>query len=545
MGRFRPFVWTLWVALMATNAAAQTSLNGRVADIRGGVVANAEVSLRDLPPPGAAMPNMPGMRTNQPPPRTTRSGADGTFTFNQLPPGQYILQVDAPGFGRAGQEITIPTTQPVTLTLEPLDVVGSTEPTTRAGGGSTDTEALLERIKALEQRISELEASTVLSEPETRVQRREVFVDQNGVEYDEPVSGAVRQVTYQRERTYRRQTINEKIEQALADAESHRVGLGVDATIVTQTAFQNSGPTTDASGHTYALAQADLFFTAGLAQHTLFFADVVALSGSTPDEEIPSLTLLNAYTARLGTQNQLNLRETWLRTELFSQRLAIIAGRLDLTNYFDHNAAANDETTQFLSDALVNNPALGLAVNGTGVAGVYDPKNGFAFKLGLQQSNNDATNLSDSIYSLAEVDYTATPFNLPEGTYRLWFRADNSTALTRTGLGLSLDQKLSPAVTAFGRYGTAEADIGRDHFYSFGVQFKTGIIFNPWDAWGIGYAQTELGTGESERLFEGYYNVQLTERLRLAFHLQHVLDTQGGDNKFGYFLPGVRLQAAF
>ncbi len=544
MGRLRPFVWTLWLALMATTASAQTSLNGRVADVRGGVVANAEVSLRDLPPPGAAaMANMPGMRTNQPPPRTTRSGADGSFTFNQLPAGQYVLQVDAPGFGRAGQEITIPTTQTVTLTLEPLEIAGSPELTPRAGG-STDTQALLDRIKSLEQRISELEASTVLSEPETRVQRREVFVDQNGVETDEPVAGAVRQVTYQRERTYRRQTINEKIEEALEDADSHKVGLGVDATIVSQTAFQNTGEPRDASGHTYALAQADLFFTAGLAQHTLFFADVVALSGSTPDEEIPTLTLLNAYTARLGTQNQLNLRETWLRTELFSQRLAIIAGRLDLTNYFDHNAAANDETTQFLSDALVNNPALGLAVNGTGVAGVYDPKNGFAFKLGLQQSNNDATNLSDSIYSLAEVDYTATPFNLPEGTYRLWFRTDNSTDFTRTGLGVSLDQKLSPAVTAFGRYGTAEADFGRDHFYSFGVQFKTGIILNPWDAWGIGYAQTDLGTGESERLFEGYYNFQLTERLRLAFHLQHVLDTQG-DDKFGFFLPGVRLQAAF
>jgi hypothetical protein len=35
----------------------------------------------------------------------------------------------------------------------------------------------------------------------------------------------------------------------------------------------------------------------------------------------------------------------------------------------------------------------------------------------------------------------------------------------------------------------------------------------------------------------------LTERLRLAFHLQHVLDNQS--DKFGYFLPGVRLQASF
>ena len=145
-----------------------------------------------------------------------------------------------------------------------------------------------------------------------------------------------------------------------------------------------------ANKNAYALASADLFFTAKLAQHTIFFADVVALSGSPPDRQIPSLTLLNGYTARLVNQNELNLREAWLRTEFFGQRLALVAGRLDLTNYFDHNAAANDETTQFLADALVNNPTLGLSSNGTGFATVFDPKNGFNFKFGIQQSNPDA-----------------------------------------------------------------------------------------------------------------------------------------------------------
>jgi Carboxypeptidase regulatory-like domain len=543
MYRFRSLVWACTLLLTATYAFAQTSsLNGRVADLRGGVVANAEVSLRPLPPPGAAMPNMPNMRQNEPPPRTTTTGADGAFAFQQLPAGTYVLQVDAPGFGRAGQEVTIPTNQTVAVTLEPLEIVGA-EAAPRVGGGTTDTQALLERIKALEQRINELESLAVLSEPETRVKRIEVFVDDNGVEYDQPAQGTKKEVTYQRERVYRRQTINEKLEEAIADAESHRVGLGVNATIVSQTAIQNSGPTTDANGHTYALASADLFFNAGLAQHTVFFADVVALSGSVPDQEIPSLTLLNAYTARLGTQNQLNLRETWLRTELFSQRLAIIAGRLDLTNYFDHNTAANDETTQFLSDALVNNPALGLAVNGTGVAAVYDSKNGISAKVGLQQSNNDATNLSDSIFTLTEFDYVARPFRLPEGNYRVWYRWDNSLESNQTGFGLSIDQKFSPATTIFGRYGQSEAADGHDRFYSLGVSFKTGIIFNPQDAWGIGYAQTELASGENERLVEGYYNLHLTERLRLAFHLQHVLDNQ--TERFGYFLPGVRLQASF
>jgi hypothetical protein len=234
-----------------------------------------------------------------------------------------------------------------------------------------------------------------------------------------------------------------------------------------------------------------------------------------------------------------------LRTELFSQRLAISAGRLDLTNYFDRNAAANDETTQFISDGLVNNPTLGLAANGAGVVGVFDAKNGFAFKAGFQQSNTEATNLSQSIYSLAEVDYVARPPGLSEGNYRVWFRNDNNTERNRSAVGVSIDQKLTPIFGLFGRVGSAEATSGRDRFYSVGFQIQNGIVFNPLDFWGIGYAQTSLENGDRERLAEGYYNFQLSEKLRLSFHVQHVFESPFGEQSVGFLVPAVRLQARF
>jgi carbohydrate-selective porin OprB len=345
---------------------------------------------------------------------------------------------------------------------------------------------------------------------------------------------------------YRRQTISEKIEEALADAASRSVAVGVDAAMGTQFAGRtrgSNGPDTAA----YALASADLFFTAGLAQYTVFFADIVGLSGAPPDAEISSLTLLNGYTARLIRQNELNLREAWLRTELFGQRLALTAGRLDLTNYFDANAFANDESTQFISDALVNNQMLGLGSNGTGVATEFDAKNGFRFKFGFQQSNTDATNLSDSLFTLSEVGYTFTPFALPEGSYRVWFRTDNTPDdVLGKGAGLSFDQKLTPVVGVFGRYGVAglESD-DRDNFYSAGLSFQNGLTVSPLDTWGIGYGQMDLVSGEREHLAEGYYNFHLTDKLRLSFHLTHVLDQPEGGEKFGYLLPGIRFQAAF
>jgi Carboxypeptidase regulatory-like domain len=500
-------------------AADQGSISGTVTQAAGGPLQGATVT---------AVNTLNGAQFS------AGTSDEGQYLLPSVPPGTYDIAVQLGGFAtyrQRGVVIGPNTALQVSAALE--------------AGSDDDRQALLDRIAQLEKRLGDLESSAVLSEPETRVKRIEVYVDPNGIETDEPAPGAEKQVTYQRERVYRRQTINEKIEEAMSAAEDQSVRLGIDATTVTQAAGRTTGAAPYPDKRAYALASADLFFTAKLAQYTSFFADVVALSGGPPDREIPSLTLLNGYTARLVNQNELNLREAWLRTEIFNQMLALTVGRLDLTNYFDRNAAANDETTQFLSDALVNNQMLGLAANGTGFVADIDPKSGVSFRFGVQQSNPDATSLSDSIYSLAEVGYVATPFSLPEGQYRVWYRANNGDVDSKRAFGVSLDQKLSPVVTMFGRYGTQQVPGDRDHYLSVGLSFGNGLVFNPLDTWGIGYAQLNMASGDKEKLTEGYYNLRLTDRLRLSFSLQHVLDSPSSNSRFGYLLPGVRLQAAF
>ena len=493
----------------------------------------------------------------------TKTNAEGFYSFQALPDGKYDLSIEIPGAKASkSAQVTLEAEAKlvanVTVEVEAQQAVpmqmpmpAGTPPPPQVQPDACQTEnadpkALLACIRLLEQRITDLESNTVLSEPETRVRRIDVYVDNNGSIRDTPADGFRKTTTYQRERAYRRQTINEKIEEALEEAEKRSIGVGVDASIVAQFVQQTKGEKTVADGHAYQLANADLFFTAGIAQNTMFFADVVGLSGPPPDLEVPSLTLLNGYSARLVRQNEISLREAWLRTEVFGQRLAITAGRLDLTNYFDHNAAANDETTQFLSDALVNNPMLGLSTNGPGVSLVFDPKRSINFKIGFQQSKTDATSLSEAIYSLGELGYRMTMPRLGEGNYRAWYRTDNSSGPNRTGYGLSFDQKLASRITLFGRYGTAQADVKRDYFYSGGLQFSNGLGFYPGDVWGLGYAHLDSITGERERLTEGYYNLALTERLRLSFHAQHVLERKPDlPNKQGFFVSGVRLQASF
>src|SRR5262245_4840482 len=82
---------------------AQTVLfEGRVTDSLGGTVNGAVVALNS---PGTAAP------------RTTRTGVDGTFSFEAVPVGSVSLQVEAPGFDRLMQTVS------VTATMAPLSLV--------------------------------------------------------------------------------------------------------------------------------------------------------------------------------------------------------------------------------------------------------------------------------------------------------------------------------------------------------------------------------------------------------------------------------------
>jgi hypothetical protein len=409
---------------------------------------------------------------------------------------------------------------------------------------SADTQAIIDRLSALEERLGDLESKTVLSEPKTVVKQVQVYVDANGNEYDHPVDGAKPTITYQRETAHRRQTIKEEIEDALASEKASGINLGVSNVTTAQVAFQTKGESTPADRHVYGLSAADVTFQAqSAALNTTFFADVVGIGGSPPDKEIAAVNLLNSQTARLSN-NQLSLREAWIKTALFDQKLSLSVGRLDLTSYFDHNAVANDESTQFISDALVNNPVLGLTTNGLGLAAVYDPKIGVNFKFGVQQSKEDATSLSKSLYTLGEIEYLARPFSLPEGHYRLWGRQDNSTGEKKSGFGVSFDQKLAPAVTLFGRYGNGFVGSvdAKMRFYSGGLGFQAPLAFNPLDTWGIGYAKTEIVDGANEKVMEAFYNLNLTHSLSLSFLLQYVMEPQIGAD---YVLPGLRLKVAF
>jgi hypothetical protein len=415
------------------------------------------------------------------------------------------------------------------------------------GSADPEKQALLDRIEDLERRLSRLESTAVLSAPKVLVKEVHVWVDEDGNQYDHAVPGAKETVTYQRELAQRRQTIEEEIDDKLAEEAANGVTIGINNVTTLQFAKQTRGADTPADGHGYGLTAADITFSAASAAlNTEFYADLVGIGGTPPEQEVDALNLLNGQTARLSN-NQLSVREAWLRTEVAHQRLGLSLGRLDLTTHFDRNAAANDETSQFISDALVNNPVLGLASNGFGIVSQWDPKKSWSFRFGLQQSsdpNVQLGSLADSMFKLAEFEYVARPFGLPEGHYRVWTRSDNSSGTYRNAYGLSLDQKVGQAITLFLRYGNGEVGSipGKEYFYSGGVQFGAPHTIHPEDFWGIGIGHTDFELGPSENLTEGYYNLHLTTHLRASFMLQYVFESA---THAGYFLPGARFQVVF
>jgi len=151
---------------------------------------------------------------------------------------------------------------------------------------------------------------------------------------------------------------------------------------------------------------------------------------------------------------------------------------------------------------------------------------------------------------MAEVDYLTKPWGLSEGNYRVWVRADNtprvdSTRHYRKAAGVSIDQKLTPEITLFGRYGFGRVELGRMGFASGGFQVQNRWVANPGDTWAMGYSKTNIPGFGTEDYTEGYYNFSLSERLRLSFHLAHVVEARIGQKAVGYFVPGMRFQVAF
>ena len=185
------------------------------------------------------------------------------------------------------------------------------------------------------------------------------------------------------------------------------------------------------------------------------------------------------------------------------------------------------------------------------VAVVYDPKDGFTFKVGFQQSNTDATSLNESMFTLSGKSDTSPDFpdwakaTIVSGTERTtpsggglqhWHTAPAST---RSSV------PRSDSVRAVWRVAGGSRE--RDHFYSGGLPVRSRTWILPRRRLGSRLRSVRYcRSAGKERLVEGYYNFSLTEKLNVLVPRPALSGNCGRAlRKLGYLVPGVRLQASF
>jgi len=410
------------------------------------------------------------------------------------------------------------------------------------------------KILSLEEAVQDLQSRAAIMDMTEEVRRVEEYVCGNGHVYSTwsddkrcPECGLKQKARdrFKKFKFARRESISERIEAVVSEAFEDKLVIGASGTSILQQVLSS-----DKEEKGFASGSFDLLFIAKPLLFTTFFADLEAIGGDGPDELFGSFSGLNDDSGSFQDDDgldRISVREVWLQSFLLDQRLRLVGGKLDLTNYFDSNTVANDETTQFITSAFVNNPTLEVPDNGPGLVAFFDTQKGFNFGIGLQSADNSGTNISDDIFAIAEIGYRSHQFFGQEGNYRLWGKI-NGGKDNNKGLGISIDQNLSTRFTAFARYGANEEEKGDAEIssaWSLGMRYRSPFFPRVNDEIALAFGMLDIVGGGEESVAEFYYKFQLNDHFAISPSIQALFDPggRGGDDTAG--IAGIRTQIEF
>ncbi len=250
--------------------------------------------------------------------------------------------------------------------------------------------------------------------------------------------------------------------------------------------------------------------------------------------------------------------------KLDEDRLALAGGIMNLTQWFDKNAVANNSSTQFLSSSLVNNPTIPFPYAMPGIMVQRALTDWASFQTGVAFNDALAHQFfplhyqylrEDFVVNVNELDLTAK-LNEREGHYRLLYWLDHrcETILdgdrrTSQGFAASVDQSVAEHVTLFARYGLSQRQVPPvEQFWSFGGELAQPLPDRTEDALGAAVAQSILRHavhGAAETLYELYYRFAITHALYLTPDLQFISNPAGDSNADFTVVLGLRLSLSF
>ena len=238
----------------------------------------------------------------------------------------------------------------------------------------------------------------------------------------------------------------------------------------------------------------------------------------------------------------------YLKQNFLGNKVYTASGLVQLSNWFDTNAVANDADEQFSSGSLVNNPTIPLPYAAPGaVAGVkpnnwlyaqtavtYNPRIGSFVPLRYSYVKEDY------LLNLYEAGLTPRIHNL-QGNYRFLFWLDQrydrlvpgtSRERDNRGVALSFDQQVTDRITVFCRYGlTSRTVLPIEDFWSVGAQLSAPLPGRKQDILGVAMGQSLIddeyragwrANAPAETVYEIYYRIKINEYLAITPNLQFI-----------------------
>ena len=352
----------------------------------------------------------------------------------------------------------------------------------------------------------------------------------------------------------------EALETAPADQFSRRKRVDALLKAVTQRPGQlrfNGGSTALVQGASggeswkyNGVGSIDIYAHTAFGPHTILFINMEAIGGNGPDSIFQTLSILNGDAGSLqgaGGIDPVTIREAWAEFSLFNEKLNVTAGKIDLTNYFDNNASANDETMQFISGAFVNSAAFAVPPPSPGIRVRTTLFRRFFLQFGLSNENNSGTDLFDDLFGIGSVGmklFTGTDW---EANLRV-YSYQHPKACNSVGYGLSFDEVLFGAFNVFARYGVNQSGLsewyGIQSAWSGGTRFVTRLAGRT-TVFGAAYGEIYPDDGglATERMIEFYARLQPNKWVHISPHLQHVWHAAGLSDQV--FVAGFRVHFNF
>jgi len=303
------------------------------------------------------------------------------------------------------------------------------------------------------------------------------------------------------------------------------------------------------------------------------------VEGGWPDAEgIDAASVGSAFGVNadaVGNQGPL-IKELYYHGPVFNDALTIMVGKIDFTGVFDASAYADDECSQFVNAAFVDNPTIPFPDYSLGVVLTYDLTDSWY----VMGESGFRTTFGDEDYFFYALETGITPElqsanGAMPGAYRvgMWVDGQDKERFSNNrnyrddiGAYVSCDQMLykensdpgdSQGLGVFGRFGYANSDLNPiGNFWSIGMQYQGLLENRDDDVMAIGFAQGIFSdyagandggdyTENHENALEIYYSAHVTPWLNLSPSIQYISNTGGDKTNKDAVVFGLRAQMIF